>query len=123
MTYGLRGIAYYQIVVSGPGADLHSGIYGGSVYEPMTTLIAIMSKLVAPNGRILIPGVYDGVQAADSNELYVDHSHRTPPLSLTSQLLVEKSTMPWITQSQTLRVQLEVISRTPMTKLLSSWAR
>lgn len=69
LTYGLRGIAYYQITISGPGADLHSGIYGGAVYEPMTALIVLMSKLVTPDGRILIPGVYDGVQAADNNEL------------------------------------------------------
>ena len=71
LTYGLRGIAYYQIDISGPGADLHSGIYGGAVYEPMTALIALMSKLVSQDGRILIPGVYDGVKAADSEELYV----------------------------------------------------
>ena len=41
------------------------------MYEPMTALIALMSKLVSQDGRILIPGVYDGVQAADSEELYV----------------------------------------------------
>ncbi|KAI0795572.1 glutamate carboxypeptidase [Abortiporus biennis] len=69
LTYGLRGIAYYQITVSGPGADLHSGIYGGAVYEPMTALIALMSKLVTQDGHILIPGVYDGVVAADADEL------------------------------------------------------
>ena len=69
MTYGLRGIAYFSINISGPGADLHSGIFGGTVYEPMTALIALMGKLVTQEGRILIPGVYDGIQAADADEL------------------------------------------------------
>lgn len=69
LTYGLRGIAYYQITISGPAADLHSGIYGGAVYEPMTALIILMSKLVTPKGEILIPGVYEGVTAANDKEL------------------------------------------------------
>lgn len=68
MTYGLRGIAYYQIVVSGPASDLHSGL-GGSIYEPMTTLILLMGKLVSVEGRILIPGVYDGIAAVNNSEL------------------------------------------------------
>lgn len=68
LTYGLRGIAYYQIVVSGPASDLHSGL-GGSIYEPMTTLILLLGKLVSVEGRILIPGVYDGITAANSSEL------------------------------------------------------
>lgn len=69
LTYGLRGLAYFNIVVSGPGADLHSGIFGGAVYEPMTALIALLGKLVTQDGRILIPGVYEGVSAADDDEL------------------------------------------------------
>lgn len=44
---------------------------GGAVYEPMTTLISLMGKLVSVEGRILIPGVYDGISVADSSELYV----------------------------------------------------
>ena len=67
MTYGLRGIAYYEITVTGPGADLHSGIYGGAVYEPMTALISVMNKLVGIDGRILIPGIYDDVVAITSD--------------------------------------------------------
>ena len=69
LTYGLRGIAYFSINISGPGADLHSGIFGGTVYEPMTALIALMGKLVTQEGRILIPGVYDGIQTSAADEL------------------------------------------------------
>lgn len=44
LTYGLRGINYYEIRISGPGRDLHSGVFGGTVHEPMTDLI-LLSKL------------------------------------------------------------------------------
>lgn len=70
LTYGLRGVAYFHVTISGPGADLHSG-FGGSVFEPMTDLIALMSKLVTSDARILIPGIYDGVKPASEEEMYV----------------------------------------------------
>lgn len=41
LTYGLRGINYYEIKISGPDRDLHSGVFGGAVHEPMTDLIAV----------------------------------------------------------------------------------
>jgi len=68
LTYGLRGVSYYTVEISGPGKDLHSGIYGGSVHEPMTDLIALMSRLVDVKGKILIPGVYDSVAALTDAE-------------------------------------------------------
>lgn len=55
--------------MSGPGADLHSGSFGGSVHEPMTALIALLGKLVTQDGKILIPGVYEGITTADDKEL------------------------------------------------------
>ncbi|KAL1717563.1 hypothetical protein EV715DRAFT_253583 [Schizophyllum commune] len=68
LTYGLRGIAYYSIHVSGPARDLHSGTFGRTVHEPMTDLIALMSRLIDREGNILIPGVDDMVSAADAEE-------------------------------------------------------
>ena len=59
LTYGLRGISYYKLTISGPARDLHSGVFGRTVHEPMTDLIILMSKLVTPQGNILIPGVED----------------------------------------------------------------
>ncbi|KAF3086195.1 Cys-Gly metallodipeptidase [Orbilia oligospora] len=61
LTYGLRGCSYYQITVSGPGQDLHSGVYGGAVTEPMTDLTNIMTTLVDNTGKLLIDGIYDQV--------------------------------------------------------------
>ncbi|KZT21836.1 CNDP dipeptidase [Neolentinus lepideus HHB14362 ss-1] len=68
LTYGLRGITYFQITVQGPARDLHSGMFGRTVHEPMTDLIALMGKLVAPDGKILITGIDEMVPAADEEE-------------------------------------------------------
>nr|XP_033790210.1 cytosolic non-specific dipeptidase [Geotrypetes seraphini] len=61
ITYGLRGICYFFIEVECSNKDLHSGVYGGSVHEAMTDLIALMGSLLDKKGKILIPGIYDTV--------------------------------------------------------------
>lgn len=68
LTYGLRGCNYYQVTILGPGADLHSGIFGGVVAEPMTDLVQVLSKLVDANGKILVPGVDDMVAPLTATE-------------------------------------------------------
>lgn len=68
VTYGLRGIAYFEVTISGPAADLHSGMWGNVVYEPMTDLINLMSKLVKNDGTILVAGAYDGVAPPSAQE-------------------------------------------------------
>ncbi|THH27683.1 hypothetical protein EUX98_g6502 [Antrodiella citrinella] len=69
VTFGLRGIAYFEVTISGPSADLHSGMWGDVVYEPMTDLINVMSQLVRTDGRILIDGAYDGVDDPTPQEV------------------------------------------------------
>ena len=61
ITYGLRGIAYYEIRVTGPNRDLHSGSFGGSVTNPATTVARILAAMVDRRGKIQIPGFYDDV--------------------------------------------------------------
>ncbi|EGV60918.1 Cys-Gly metallodipeptidase [Yamadazyma tenuis] len=68
LTYGLRGVHYYEIVVSGPAADLHSGIFGGMVGEPMTDLVKVMGSLVDSQGRIQIPGIAEMVAPLTDEE-------------------------------------------------------
>lgn len=68
LTYGLRGLAYFKLTISGPARDLHSGAFGRAVHEPMTDLVILMSKLVAPDGSILVPGVDEMVSAASDEE-------------------------------------------------------
>jgi acetylornithine deacetylase/succinyl-diaminopimelate desuccinylase-like protein len=60
-TYGLRGILCMEIRLRGPSADLHSGIFGGSVANPATTLSRIVARLHDDSGHIVIPGFYDRV--------------------------------------------------------------
>ena len=60
-TYGLRGILCFELHLRGPGADLHSGIFGGSVANPATVLSRLLSKLHDESGRVAIPGFYDRV--------------------------------------------------------------
>lgn len=62
ITYGLRGLAYMEIEVTGPNRDLHSGVYGGAVENPANQLCEIISELKNGNGKIKIPGFYDDVE-------------------------------------------------------------
>lgn len=62
LLYGLKGLAYMELRVDGPGRDLHSGTFGGAVANPANALGHVLSRLVDPaTGRIQIPGFYDDV--------------------------------------------------------------
>jgi len=61
ITYGLRGLNYYQIELTGPERDLHSGVYGGAVPNPLTILSELFAKLHDKNFRVTVPGFYDNV--------------------------------------------------------------
>ena len=63
-TYGLRGIAAMEVRVTGPASDLHSGIYGGAVMNPSTALARLLATLHDAEGRVAVPGFYDGDSAA-----------------------------------------------------------
>eukprot|EP00932_Pfiesteria_piscicida_P000306 SRR837773.10296.p1 GENE.SRR837773.10296~~SRR837773.10296.p1 ORF type:complete len:392 (-),score=135.18 SRR837773.10296:58-1092(-) len=66
--YGLRGIVYFLLEVSGPSKDLHSGRFGGSVHEPMVDLVKLMGSLVDSHGKILVPGVNESVAPLTDTE-------------------------------------------------------
>jgi acetylornithine deacetylase/succinyl-diaminopimelate desuccinylase-like protein len=68
ITASLRGIMYAQIDVVGSPVDLHSGSYGGAVDNPAVALARIIAALKGPDGRILIPGFYDDVEALTDAE-------------------------------------------------------
>lgn len=61
ITVGLRGLSYLQVEVTGPNRDLHSGIYGGAVANPINVLCSMIAKLKDENNRISIPGFYEKV--------------------------------------------------------------
>jgi len=66
--YGLRGLAYMQIDVTGPSRDLHSGSYGGSVLNPIQALTEIIAQLHDKNGRVTVKGFYDDVRKLSAKE-------------------------------------------------------
>ncbi len=68
ITYGLRGIIYYEIELTGPSRDLHSGSFGGSVTNPANALAAMLSALVGERSKIQIPGFYDDVVPISEHE-------------------------------------------------------
>lgn len=65
---GLRGLTYIEVAVTGPNRDLHSGVYGGAVANPITTLAHMIASLHDGHGRITIPGFYDDVKELPASE-------------------------------------------------------
>lgn len=62
MTYALRGVAAMEFIVRGPSHDLHSGLFGGAVANPLTVAARLIASLHDEKGHILIPGFYEAVQ-------------------------------------------------------------
>ncbi|MCO5240264.1 MAG: dipeptidase [Chitinophagaceae bacterium] len=65
---GVRGLSYIEIEVTGPNRDLHSGVYGGAVANPITMLAKMIASCHDENNHITIPGFYDNVIAATPEE-------------------------------------------------------
>jgi succinyl-diaminopimelate desuccinylase len=68
ITYGLRGIAYFELRLSGPKQDLHSGTFGGAVANPANALARLLASLVNDRGQIQVPGFYDDVLPLSEKE-------------------------------------------------------
>jgi acetylornithine deacetylase/succinyl-diaminopimelate desuccinylase-like protein len=68
LTYSLRGIIAFEITVHGPSRDLHSGVFGGAVENPAMALGRLLAQLRDANGRVTIPGFYDGIAPLSAYE-------------------------------------------------------
>lgn len=68
LTTGLRGLAYWEIEVTGPNRDLHSGHFGGAVANPINVLCNMLSQVIDADGRISVPGFYDDVEEVSQAE-------------------------------------------------------
>ncbi len=68
ITYGVRGLAYTQITLHGPDQDLHSGVWGGKVPNPLNELSQVLAQLWDSHRRVTVPGFYDGVREITKHE-------------------------------------------------------
>ena len=68
VTTGLRGLSYMEVEVEGPNRDLHSGLYGGAVPNPINVLAEMIAKLHDEDGRITIDGFYDNVEIVSAED-------------------------------------------------------
>jgi acetylornithine deacetylase/succinyl-diaminopimelate desuccinylase-like protein len=76
ITVGLRGLSYMEVEVTGPNRDLHSGVYGGAVANPINILSKMIASLHDENGRVTIPGFYDKV--AEMTAAYREEMNKAP---------------------------------------------
>ncbi|HRN95712.1 MAG TPA: peptidase dimerization domain-containing protein, partial [Chitinophagales bacterium] len=68
ITTGLRGLSYLEVEITGPNRDLHSGVYGGAVANPINILCDMISKLHDEKRKITIPGFYEDVETVSAEE-------------------------------------------------------
>jgi acetylornithine deacetylase/succinyl-diaminopimelate desuccinylase-like protein len=68
ITYGLRGLAYFELRLIGPSHDLHSGLYGGSVNNPAQVLCELIAGMHDSQGKVTLPGFYDVVRPLEAEE-------------------------------------------------------
>ena len=68
ITTGLRGLAYWEVEVTGPNRDLHSGLFGGAVANPINMLTKMIAQMTDEDGKITIPGFYDDVVEVSEEE-------------------------------------------------------
>lgn len=68
ITYGVRGLAYTEVVLHGPNQDLHSGMWGGKAPNPISELTKVLARLWDAERRVTIPGFYDGVRELTEQE-------------------------------------------------------
>lgn len=89
ITTGLRGLAYFELRVSGPSKDLHSGYFGGVVHNPAQALIELVAGMHNKNGKVMLPGFYDKVRKMTKED------HRDfARLPVSSRMYLEQTGVP-----------------------------
>lgn len=89
ITYGLRGIVACEVTVRGPRQDLHSGVFGGAVANPVNQLARMLARLHDGSGRVQVPGFYD-----DVDELSVDERQSLSALPFDERRFLEETGAP-----------------------------
>lgn len=92
ITTGLRGLSYMEVEVTGPNRDLHSGVYGGAVANPLNALCKMIASLHDENGKVNIPGFYDKVAALSDAERKLLNQAPFNPVDYKKELGIEEVT-------------------------------
>jgi acetylornithine deacetylase/succinyl-diaminopimelate desuccinylase-like protein len=118
ITFGLRGLAYFEVHVSGPARDLHSGLFGGTVHNPAQALAELIAGMHDSNGTITLPGFYDSVRPVTDQE-----REATAKLPTTPESYLEQTGVPALWGEKEYTPALRTGSRPTLevNGLLSGW--
>jgi acetylornithine deacetylase/succinyl-diaminopimelate desuccinylase-like protein len=118
ITYGLRGLAYFELNVYGPPRDLHSGLFGGTVHNPAQVLTELIAGMHDANGTITLPGFYDSVRPVTDQE-----REATSKLPMISEYYLKQTGVPALWGEKEYTPELRVGSRPTLeiNGLLSGW--
>lgn len=116
--HSLRGMTYFEIHVTGPHDDLHSGFYGSAVHNPALALVEILSQLHHPDHSIAVPGFYDDVvPLSDEERAEVAKTD----MSVEQLLAATGSPAPWGEEAFTIRERVSARPTLEINGLLSGW--
>ena len=91
ITTGLRGLSYMEVTVTGPNRDLHSGLYGGSVANPINTLCEMIASLHDQNKKVNIPGFYEKVIEISKSQRQKMNTNNTPEEEFQKSIAISAS--------------------------------
>jgi acetylornithine deacetylase/succinyl-diaminopimelate desuccinylase-like protein len=89
ITYALRGLAYFELRVTGPKQDLHSGLYGGAIHNPAQAITELIAGMHDENGMVTLPGFYDRVR-----ELEAEERAELSRMPIDEKIILERSGVP-----------------------------
>jgi acetylornithine deacetylase/succinyl-diaminopimelate desuccinylase-like protein len=118
ITFGLRGLAYFELHVSGPTQDLHSGLFGGTVHNPAQALTELVAGMHDANGTITLPGFYDSVRVVSDKE-----REETAKLPTTAESYLKQTGVPalWGEKEYTPALRTGARPTLEVNGLLSGW--
>ena len=91
ITTGLRGLSYMEVTVTGPNRDLHSGLYGGTVANPINTLCEMIASLHDKNKKVNIPGFYEKVIEISKSQRQKMNTNNTPEEEFQKSIAISAS--------------------------------
>lgn len=118
ITFGLRGLAYFELHVYGPPRDLHSGLFGGTVHNPAQALAELIAGMHDANGTVTLPGFYDSVRVVTDQE-----REETAKLPTTPESYLQQTGVPalWGEKEYTPALRTGARPTLEINGLLSGW--